>query len=104
VDIYETAEKDVVIKAELPEMTRQDIKVTVENDVLTIEGERVFEKKADGATYHRVERGYGPFSRRFSLPPTVDAGKVVAGYRDGVLTVTLPQKAEARPKAITIEG
>ena len=103
-DIYETAENAVVVKAELPEMTREDIKVTVENDVLTIEGERTLQQEGDGVNYQHVERRSGAFRRSFTLPSTVDATKVAAGYRDGVLTVTLPQREDAKPKAIKIEG
>lgn len=104
VDIVETAGKDVVVKAELPDLKREDIKVTFENNVLTIEGERKFEKRADGDTYHRVERGYGAFRRSFSVPATVDAGRVEADYKDGVLTVKLPRREESRPRQIVIGG
>jgi HSP20 family protein len=104
VDIVETSGKDVVVRAELPDMKREDIKVTFENNVLTIEGERKFEKKDEGETYHRVERGYGSFRRSFSLPATVDATRVEADYKDGVLTVKLPRREESRPRQITING
>jgi len=104
VDIYETADKDVVVKVELPEMKREDIKVMFENDVLTIEGERKFVSNVDREQYHRVERGYGAFRRTFTLPASVDAAKVQANYADGVLTVTLPRREEARPKQIQIKG
>ena len=104
VDIYEAANKDVVVKVELPEMKREDIKVTFENDVLTIEGERKFVDQVDHERYHRVERGYGSFRRSFTLPNSVDAAHVQANYQDGVLTVTLPRREEARPKQIQIKG
>jgi len=104
VDIFETADKDVVVKVELPEMKREDIKVTFENDVLTIEGERKFESTVDRQQYHRVERGYGAFRRSFTLPTSVDAAHVQANYNDGMLTVTLPRREEARPKQIQIKG
>ncbi|ODS51906.1 MAG: hypothetical protein ABS36_19235 [Acidobacteria bacterium SCN 69-37] len=104
VDIVETASKDVVVKADLPDMKREDIKVTFENNVLSIEGERKFEKANESETYHRVERGYGTFRRSFSLPASVDASKVQADYRDGVLTVTLPRREESRPRQIAIGG
>jgi HSP20 family protein len=104
VDIYETTDKDVVVKVELPEMKREDIKVTFENDMLTIEGERRFVSNVDREQYHRVERGYGAFRRSFTLPSSVDATKVQASYADGVLTVTLPRREEARPKQIQIKG
>jgi len=104
VDIYETADKDVVVKVELPEMKREDIKVTFENDVLTIEGERKFVSHVDREQYHRVERGYGSFRRSFALPNSVDTAGVQASYQEGVLTVTLPRREEARPKQIQITG
>ena len=104
VDIVETANKDLVVKAELPEMKREDIKVSFENNVLTIEGERKFEKDARGEQYHRIERGYGAFRRSFTLPATVDATKVAAAYTDGVLTVTLPRREESRPRQIQVNG
>jgi len=104
VDIFETVDKDVVVKVELPEMKREDIKVTFENDMLTIEGERKFVSNVDREQYHRVERGYGSFRRSFTLPTSVDAAKVQANYTDGVLTVTLPRREEARPKQIQIKG
>jgi HSP20 family protein len=104
VDIVENADKDLVVKAELPEMKREDIKVTFENSVLTIEGERTFEKDARGEQYHRMERGFGTFRRSFTLPAAIDAAKVVAEYADGVLTVTLPRREESRPRQIQING
>ena len=100
VDIYETAQKDVVVTVDLPGMKREDIKVTFENDVLTIEGERA--KQFDREQFHRVERGFGAFRRSFSLPTSVDAGKVSAAYQDGVLTITLPRREEARPRHIAV--
>ncbi len=103
-DIYETPENDVVVKIELPEMKREDIKVTVENNVLTIEGER----KADGSVakerFHRVEREFGAFRRSFTLPLTADASRVSASYQDGVLTVTLPRREETRARQIQVNG
>lgn len=104
VDIYETADKDVVVKVELPDMKREDIKITFENDLLSIEGERRFESNIDREQYHRVERGYGAFRRSFTLPASVDAANVQASYQDGVLTITLPRREEARPKQIKING
>jgi HSP20 family protein len=104
VDVYETTEREVVVKVELPEMKREDIKVTFENDVLTIEGDRKFVSNVDREHYHRVERGYGAFRRSFTLPASVDAGQVQATYQDGVLTVRLPRREEARPKQIPVNG
>jgi HSP20 family protein len=103
VDIYETEGKDVVVKADLPNLKREDIKVTFENNTLTIEGERVASKE-EGHRYHRVERGHGAFRRSFSMPATVDPSRVEAAYQDGVLTVTLPQREETRPRQIQING
>jgi HSP20 family protein len=103
VDIFETHDKDIVVKAELPEMKREDIKVTFENDVLSIEGERQFTDVAR-EQYHRVERGYGTFRRSFTLPANIDATRVGAAYQDGVLTVTLPRREEARPRQIEVNG
>jgi HSP20 family protein len=102
VDIVETPEHDILVKAELPEMKREDIKVSFENNVLTIEGERKFETREDKDKYHRVERGYGAFRRTFTMPASVDAAGVSADYRDGVLTVKLPRREETRPRQIQI--
>jgi HSP20 family protein len=102
VDIVETPEHDILVKAELPEMKREDIKVSFENNVLTIEGERKFETREDKDKYHRVERGYGAFRRNFTMPASVDPAGVSADYRDGVLTVKLPRREETRPRQIQI--
>jgi len=104
VDIFENNNKDVVVKVELPEMKREDIKVTFEDNLLTIEGERKLEAAVDRDRYHRVERGYGAFRRSFSLPATVDAGGVNASYQDGVLTITMPRREETRPRQIPVNG
>lgn len=103
VDIYTTDDHAFVIKAELPEMRREDISLTVENNVLTLSGERKFdtEKKRDNY-YQRIERFYGAFTRSFSLPSTVDSTQISASYKDGVLTVRLPQREEAKPKQIAV--
>ena len=103
-DIYEASNSDVVVKIELPEMKREDIKVTVEDNVLTIEGERKIDPTTKGEQYHRIERGSGAFHRSFTLPTTVDAGRVSAAYQDGVLTVTLPRREETRPRQIQVNG
>lgn len=103
VDIFETDKREIVLKAEIPGLRREDIELTVENSTLTIRGER---KREDGVAddrYHRLERAYGPFSRSFTLPNTTDATKVRADYRDGVLTVTLPTREEARPRQIQVD-
>ena len=103
VDIVED-EKEFLVKAELPEMRREDVKVTVEDGVLTITGERKLEKEEKGRRYHRVESEYGTFLRSFTLPAAVQADKVAADFKDGVLKVHLPKdiKAEAR-KAVEIK-
>ena len=102
VDIYENEEHEVVIKAELPEMKREDIGITFENNVLTIKGERKVEEVSRRESFQRMERQYGAFSRSFTVPATVDAGRITAVYKEGVLTVRLPQREDARPKQITV--
>ena len=106
VDIYQTGEHELVLKAELPEMAREDIDVTVENFVLTIKGEKKFGAGMEGVKeeqFHHVERRYGTFSRSFSLPQTVDASRVSAEYKNGVLTVRLPLREEAKPRQIKVD-
>ena len=90
VDIYHNGDHEVVLKAELPDMAREDIDITVENGTLTIKGEKKFAGEPKEEQFHRIERRYGAFSRSFSLPQTVDATKVSAEYKNGVLTVRLP--------------
>jgi len=101
VDIYEGNDHELVIKAELPDMKREDITVTFENNVLTLSGERKAEEVAR-ERFQRLERFRGTFSRSFTLPATVDATNISANYKDGVLTVRLPQRAEAKPKQIVV--
>jgi HSP20 family protein len=102
VDIVED-DKQYLIKAELPEVMKADVKVTVQDDVLTITGERIFEKEANGRKYHRVERAYGRFSRSFTVPEDADGNDVVAEYKDGVLKVHLPKSEKAKPKTIEVK-
>ncbi|OGW60635.1 MAG: heat-shock protein Hsp20 [Nitrospirae bacterium RIFCSPHIGHO2_01_FULL_66_17] len=102
VDIIEE-EKEYRIKAELPEVSKPDVKVTVQDDVLTIAGERTFEKEDTGRKYHRVERAYGSFARSFTLPEDADAARVNAEFKDGVLVVHLPKSEKARPKSIEVK-
>ncbi len=102
VDIYETDEHEVVLKAELPDMKREDINLTFENGVLTLKGERKFEAGVKRENFQRLERQHGAFSRSFTLPNTVDASRIHASYRDGVLTIRLPQREEAKPKQISV--
>ena len=101
VDIYET-ENSIVLKAELPGIDPKDVEVRVEDNTLYLKGERKFEKETKDENYHRVERSYGSFARSFSLPNSIDADKVVAEYKDGVLNLTLPKREEAKPKTIRI--
>jgi len=102
VDIYESENHEVVIKAELPDVKKEDIGVTVENNVLTLTGERKQEESVKREQFQRVERRFGSFSRSFSLPATVNASQIAASYKDGVLTVRLPRREEAKPKQITV--
>ena len=102
VDISET-EGEYLIKAELPEVRKEDVKVTVENGVLTLQGERRQEKEEKGKRYHRVERAYGSFMRSFTLPEDADGSKINAEYKEGVLTIHLPKSEKAKPKAIEVK-
>ncbi len=104
VDIYQNGDREVVIKAELPDMNREDIDITVDNGTLTIKGEKKLAEDLKEEQFHRIERRYGTFSRSFSLPQTVDTGKVAAEYKNGVLTVRLPLREEARPRTVKIEA
>jgi HSP20 family protein len=103
VDIFETAGRDLVIKVELPDVNREDVEVTVENNLLTLRGEKKVPADVKEEQFRRVERRYGTFSRSFTLPTSVDATKVSADYKNGVLTVKLPFREEARPRTITVE-
>jgi len=100
-DIYET-EHELVVKADLPEIDPKDLDIRVENNILTIRGERKFEKKVNEENYLRVERAYGAFSRSFSLANTVNAEAIKADYQNGVLTLTIPKREEAKPKQIKV--
>ncbi len=102
VDIFET-ENELVVKADLPDIAEKDLDVRVENNMLTIQGERKFEETVDKDNYLRVERAYGSFTRSFALPNTVDADKIHAEYKNGVLTVQLPKRAEAKPKQVKVQ-
>lgn len=103
VDIYETDGHDLVIKAELPDMTREAIEVTVEHNTLTLKGTKNPPADVKDEQIRRSERHYGAFVRSFTLPTTVDAAKVAAEYRNGVLTVKLPYREEAKPRTINVE-
>ncbi len=101
VDIYET-DQDLVLKAELPGVDAKDVEVRVEDNTLFLKGQRNIRKEVKEENYHRVERSYGAFSRTFALPSSIDADKVTAEYKDGVLTLTMPKRQEAKPKTIKI--
>ena len=101
VDIYET-EHELVVKADLPDIKPEELDIRVENNILTIRGERKFEKKVNENNYLRVERSYGSFSRSFSLANTVNTEAIKAEYKNGVLTLTVPKREEAKPKQIKV--
>ena len=101
VDIYEN-ENELVIKADLPDIDEKDLDVRVENNTLTVRGERKFEQEVKEENYLRVERAYGSFSRSFSLPSSVNTEAIKAEYKNGVLTVALPKRAESKPKQVKI--
>ncbi|HEY1424559.1 MAG TPA: Hsp20/alpha crystallin family protein [Candidatus Acidoferrum sp.] len=101
VDIYE-GEHELVVKADLPDVKPEELDIRVENNILTIRGERKFEKKTDEKNYLRVERAYGSFARSFSLANTVNTEAIKADYKDGVLTLSIPKREEAKPKQIKV--
>jgi len=102
VDIYENKDQ-IVLEAELPGMKREDFDVSVENNIITLRGERHFEKKEDSDNYHRVERAYGSFTRSFTLPNTVSSEGASADYSNGVLRVTIPKREETKARRIEIK-
>src|SRR5258706_12897238 len=101
VDIYET-EHELVVKADLPEVHPKDLDIRVENNILTIRGERKFERKVNEENYLRVERAYGSFARSFTLASTVNSEAINADYQNGVLTLSIPKREEAEPKQINV--
>jgi HSP20 family protein len=101
VDIYET-EQELVVKADLPDVDPKDLDIRVENNILTIRGERKFEKKVNEENYLRVERSYGAFARSFSLANTINSEAIKADYHNGVLTLSIPKREEAKPKQIKV--
>jgi HSP20 family protein len=103
VDIYENAEGEVVFKAELPAVRREDIRVSMEGQTLTLEAERHLGTDLERDRYHRIERTYGTFRRTFTLPPSVDASRIAAEYHDGLLTIRLPRREEAKPRQIEVK-
>jgi HSP20 family protein len=102
VDIYET-ENELVLKADVPDIDPKNVGIQIENGTLTVKGERKFEEQKNGKGFHRIERSYGSFVRAFSLPETVEADKVKADYKNGVLTITLPKKEVAKPRTVNVE-
>jgi len=103
VDIFENKD-EIVLEAELPGMNREDFELTIENNVLTLRGERRFEKRDEADNYHRVERAYGAFTRSFTLPQTVSAENAAAEYKNGVLRVTLRKREEVKARRIEVKG
>jgi HSP20 family protein len=103
VDIYENKDQ-IVLEAELPGMKQEDFDLTIENNVITLRGERRFEKTDESDNYHRVERSYGAFTRSFTLPQTVSAEGAKADYSNGVLRVTLPKREETKARRIEVSG
>ena len=103
VDIFQTGDHELVLKAELPDLSREDIDINIENFVLTIKGEKKVSNDVKEEQYHHAERRYGTFSRSFSLPQTVDPNRVSAEYKNGVLTVRLPVREEAKPRSIKVD-
>jgi len=103
VDIFEN-QNQIVLEAELPGMKPEDVEISIENNVLTLHGERKFEKKDESDNFHRVERSYGSFTRSFTLPPTVTSEKASAEFENGVLHLTLAKREEAKPRRIEIKG
>ena len=102
VDIYET-ENELVLKADVPDVDPKNVGIQLENGTLTLKGERKFQQEQNGKGFHRIERSYGTFVRAFGLPDSVEAEKVKADYKNGVLTVTLPKKEVAKPRTINVE-
>jgi HSP20 family protein len=102
VEIFETENHETVIKVELPEVKREDINITFENNVLTLKGERKHEETIKRERVHRTERHYGSFTRSFTLSPSIEASKIAASYKDGVLTIRLPRREETKPKQIAV--
>jgi HSP20 family protein len=103
VDIYQTDQHELVLKAELPDLDREDITLKIENNTLTITGQKRMDSAVKEHQYHRIERTFGSFSRSFNLPPAVDTNAIAADYKNGVLTVRLPLRDEAKPKQIQVQ-
>jgi HSP20 family protein len=102
-DIYETENHDLIVRAELPGLSREDIEVSVENSTLVLKGEKKLDAQVKEESYRRIERTYGTFHRSFTLPNTVDPSRISADFKNGVLTVKLPFREEARPRTINVD-
>lgn len=102
VDIYETAEA-IVLQVDLPGLIREDIQVEIKNNALSLSGERRFQKDVKQENYHRIERAYGPFSRSFALPSSVEPDKIKARFSNGVLEITVPKQEKAKPRQIKVD-
>jgi HSP20 family protein len=102
VDIYETDKHSLVLKAEIPDLNREDISLKVENNTLTLSGHKQMDREVKEQQYHRIERTFGSFTRTFTLPATVDTSRIAAEYKNGVLVVTLPLREDAKPKQIEV--
>ena len=103
VDIFENKDQ-IVLEAELPGMKPEDVEISIENNLLTLRGERRFEKKEESDNFHRVERSYGTFTRSFTLPPTVSSDRAEAEFENGILRLTLAKREDAKPRRIEIKG
>ena len=104
VDIYQNGNHEIVLKVELPDVRREDIQVAIDDNTLTIKGEKQLSDEVKEDQFQRIERSYGTFSRSFSLPPNVDAAKLSAEYKNGVLTVRIPLREEAKPRQIEVKA
>ena len=104
VDIYQNGNHEIVLKVELPDVRREDIQVAIDDNTLTIKGEKQLSDEVKEDQFQRIERAYGTFSRSFSLPPNVDASKLSAEYKNGVLTVRIPLREEAKPRQIEVKA
>jgi HSP20 family protein len=102
VDVFETPES-IVLKADLPDVKKDEVDISIENNTLTIKGERKMEKETTEKNFYRCERSYGAFTRSFTLPPTVETEKAEAAFENGVLTLTLPKREESKPKQIKVK-
>ena len=103
VDIYQNGDHEMVLKAELPDMTREDIDITIDKSTLVVKGEKKLASEVKEDRFHRIERSYGAFRRSFSLPSSVDSSRIAAEYKNGVLTVRLPLRVEAKPRQIKVD-